>query len=374
VVVSVRRNELVLKDGQPLVTWTAEPNPTSTTAHLIGLVQGAGALFAAGEDGKVITATSDRGPWTTVSSGTSDLLLAGMFHNDTLYVVGSREVVLQSERLYGSRLINISTRGQVGTGGDLMISGFVVTGDRPKQMLIRAAGPTLASSFGLTGVLAAPVLTLIDDAGRTLATNTGWGNNANAATLTATTARVGAFPLAAGSADSALLMTLAPGAYTAQISGANNSTGVSIVEIYDSDLLSNEGPRAVNISTRGLVGTGANQMIAGFVIEGASSRRVLIRASGPALAGFGVAGTLAEPKIELYNSRNLLHASAGAWGLQANADEIRGAAKTVSAFDLPDGSRDSAMVVTLLPGSWTVQISGVNNTTGVALVEVYVLP
>lgn len=129
-----------------------------------------------------------------------------------------------------------------------------------------------------------------------------------------------------------------------------------------------------HISTRGLVGTGANQMIAGFVIEGASSRRVLIRASGPALAGFGVGGTLAEPRMELYNSRNFLHASAGAWGLQTNADEIRGAAKVVSAFELADGSKDSAMVVTLLPGAWTVQVSGANNTTGVALVEAYVLP
>lgn len=115
-------------------------------------------------------------------------------------------------------------------------------------------------------------------------------------------------------------------------------------------------------------------MIAGFIIEGASARRVLIRASGPALAAFGVTGTLAEPKLELYNSRGLLHATAGSWGLQANADEIRGAAKAVSAFDLADGSKDSAMVVTLLPGAWTVQVSGVNDTTGVALVEVYMLP
>jgi hypothetical protein len=339
----------------------------------VGLVQGAGALFAAGEDGKVITATSDRGPWTTVASGTTDLLLAGMFHNDTLYVVGSRELVLQSERLFGSRLVNISTRGQVGTGGDLMISGFVVTGDRPKQMLIRAAGPALGA-FGVTGVLPSPVLTLVDNTGHVLATNTGWSNSANAAAITATSARVSAFPFAVGSADSVLLMTLSPGAYTAQISGLNGSTGVSIVEVYDSDVLSNEGSRAINISTRGLVGTGANVMIAGFIIEGASSRRVLIRASGPALAGFGVTGTLAEPKLELYNSRSLLHASAGAWGLQANADEIRGAAKTMSAFDFADGSKDSAMVVTLWPGAWTVQVSGVNNTSGVALVEVYVLP
>ena len=372
--VSVHQNRLTLKTGEALITWSGELNATGTTADLVGFAAGASALFATGSGGKVITAIDDRGPWYTLPSGTTGILLGGLFYNDSLYIVGENETILQSSPLYGSRLINISTRGQVGTGGDLMISGFVVTGDRPKQVLIRAAGPTLASSFGLTGVLAAPALTLIDSTNRTVATNTGWGNNANAASLSITAARVGAFPFAAGSADSALLTTLTPGAYTAQIAGVNNTTGVSIVEVYDIDALSNEGSRAINISTRGLVGTGANQMIAGFVIEGASSRRVLIRASGPALAGFGVGGTLAEPRMELYNSRNFLHASAGAWGLQTNADEIRGAAKVVSAFELADGSKDSAMVVTLLPGAWTVQVSGANNTTGVALVEAYVLP
>src|SRR5262249_53520288 len=173
-----------------------------------------------------------------------------------------------------------------------------------------------------------------------------------------------------------VLTTLTPGAYTALISGANNTTGLSIVEVYDADPLSNEGSRAINISTRGVAGSGANKMIAGFVIDGASSRRVLIRAVGPGIsvAPFNVSGTLAEPQIELYNSRNLLHATAGAWGLQSNADEIRGSAKVVSAFDLPEGSKDSAMVVTLLPGAWTVQVGGAGNATGVVLVEVYALP
>ncbi len=375
-IVSVRRNALVLKDGQPLVTWTAEANPTSTTAHLVGLVQGAGALFAAGEDGKIITATSDRGPWTTLASGTTDLLLAGIFHQDTLYVVGHRETVLQSERLFSSRLINISTRGQVGTGSDLMISGFVITGPQPKPVLIRAAGPTLAASFGLTGTLTAPVLTLVDSENRNVATNTGWTTAANVAAITSTAARVGAFPFAANSADSAILTTLTPGAYTTLVSGANNTTGLSIVEVYDADPLSNEGSRAINISTRGVAGSGQNKMIAGFIIGGAAARRVLIRAVGPGIAGapFNVGGTLAEPQIELYNSRSLLHATAGAWGLQSNADEIRGSAQAVSAFALPEGSKDSAMVVTLLPGAWTVQVGGPGTTTGVVLVEVYALP
>jgi len=115
-------------------------------------------------------------------------------------------------------------------------------------------------------------------------------------------------------------------------------------------------------------------MIAGFVINGSAARRVLIRAVGPALGAFGVPGTIAEPQLELYTSRGLLQASAGAWGLQTNADEIRSAAQVVNAFKLADGSKDSAMVVTLLPGAWTVQAGGPDGSTGVALIEVYVLP
>ena len=115
-------------------------------------------------------------------------------------------------------------------------------------------------------------------------------------------------------------------------------------------------------------------MIAGFVINGSAARRVLIRAVGPTLGDFGVPGTIAEPQLELYTGRGLLQASAGAWGLQTNADEIRSAAAVVNAFKLADGSKDSAMVVTLLPGAWTVQAGGPAGTTGVALIEVYVLP
>lgn len=374
--VSVHRDRLVLKTGESIITWSGEMNRTGTTADFVGLAAGASALFATGQGGKVITAVDDRGPWTALPSGVSGILLGGLFYNDSLFIVGENETILQSAPLYSSRLINISTRGQVGTGANVMISGFVITGDTPKQVLVRAAGPTLASAFGLSGTLAAPVLTLVDNQNRTVATNAGWSSNANAPAIVSTAARVGAFPFAAASADSAVLTTLAPGAYTALISGTNNTTGLSIVEVYDADTLSNQGSRAINISTRGIAGSGQNKMIAGFVIDGASSRRVLIRAVGPTLgnAPFSIGGTLAEPQLELYNSRNLPHASAGAWGLQPNADEIRSSAKTVGAFDLPDGSKDAAMVVTLMPGAWTVQVGTAGSTSGVVLVEVYALP
>ncbi len=170
------------------------------------------------------------------------------------------------------------------------------------------------------------------------------------------------------------MVTLPPGAYTAQISGAANTTGLALDEAYDADPLANDTSRALNLSTRGVAGSDSSKMIAGFVIEGASSRRVLIRAIGPALAAFGVPGTLAEPQLEIYNSRGLLHAAAGEWGRQSNVADIRSAAEATGAFALTDGSKDSAMVITLLPGAWTVQAGGPAGTTGVALIEVYVLP
>ncbi|MEY2882096.1 MAG: hypothetical protein RLZZ15_4476, partial [Verrucomicrobiota bacterium] len=371
--VGIHRNNLVLKSGDSLVTWSAEVTDTGGGAGLVGLSVGAGALFATGTLGTVLTATSDKGPWYPLASGTRGILLAGLFANDTLYIVGESETVIQSDPIYLSRLRNISTRGAVGTGGDIMISGFIVRGTGPKQVLVRAAGPALGA-FGLTGTLAAPVLTLLDNKAAPLATNTGWSTAANAATVASTAARVGAFPFANGSGDSAFVATLNPGDYTVQVAGAGNTTGLAIVEVYDTDAFSNTGPQAINISTRGLVRTGAEKMIAGFIVDGASSRRVLIRAVGPGLAQFGVPGTLAAPQIELYNSRGLLHSTAAAWGLQSNADEIRAAFASSGAFALADGSLDSAMVVTLLPGAWTVQVGGANNTTGLAIIEVYALP
>ncbi len=372
-VAAIFRNQVAVPGSAPRLTWSFARQNTGRPARLRGLVQGAGALFATGEDGSVITASDYRGPWSVLSSGTTANLLGGLYSHDTLFVVGENETVLRSAPLVASRLVNLSTRGQVNGGAGLMIAGFVINGDRPKQVLVRAVGLALAG-FGLPGALSNPVLTLLDNTNRRIATNAGWGTATNAAAISASVTRVGAFPLAAGSADSAALVTLPPGAYTAQISGAANTTGLALVEAYDADPLANDTSRALNLSTRGVAGSDSSKMIAGFVIEGASSRRVLIRAIGPALAAFGVPGTLAEPQLEIYNSRGLLHAAAGEWGRQSNVADIRSAAEATGAFALADGSKDSAMVITLLPGAWTVQVGGLPGTTGVALVEVYVLP
>jgi hypothetical protein len=130
-----------------------------------------------------------------------------------------------------AQLTNISTRASVGTGSSVEIAGLVIQGPAPAQVLIRAVGPTL-STFNVSGVLAKPTLTVVDASGNTVGTNTGWSTNSNAAAIAAETTKVGAFALPSGSADCALLVTLAPGAYTAIVSGVGGTTGVALVEAY----------------------------------------------------------------------------------------------------------------------------------------------
>jgi hypothetical protein len=131
-----------------------------------------------------------------------------------------------------TRLANISTRAQVGVGGSILIPGFVISGSGMETLLVRADGPAL-TQFGVTGVLAQPILSVFDGSGKVIASNTGWGTNANTAQIASVAAQVGAFPLASGSADCALIISLPPGGYTVQVAGVNNTTGVALAEIYE---------------------------------------------------------------------------------------------------------------------------------------------
>jgi hypothetical protein len=269
---------------------------------------------------------------------------------------------------FPARLINISTRAQVGTGGNILITGFVIGGTGSETLLIRGDGPAL-TAFSVTGVLAQPTLSVLDSNQNILATNTGWG--ANAAQVTAAAAQSGAFPLTAGSADCALVITLPAGAYTAEVSGVGGTTGVALAEVYE---VSSTGTRLINLSTRAQVGTGGNVLIPGFVISGNGQESLLLRGVGPALAQFGVGGVLAMPELLVFdNSQNTVAADTG-WGTNVNAAAIAAAAIQVNAFALPMGSADSATLISLSPGAYTMEISGVGNTTGVALAEVYELP
>ena len=265
-----------------------------------------------------------------------------------------------------ARLINISTRAQVGTGANIMIAGFVVGGSGSETVLVRADGPAL-SAFGLTGVLAQPVLSVLDGTGKVLATNTKWGSNADPSQISAAATAVGAFGLASGSYDSALIATLPPGAYTAEVSGAGGTTGIALAEIYE---VSYSGTRLINISTRAPVGTGANLLIAGFVIGGNANEKLLVRADGPALTAFGVEGALSQPSLSVMSGSAVV-AENTAWGTATDPDQIASIATAVGAFSLVQGSADSAAVLSLSPGAYTMEVGGVGTSTGVGLAEVY---
>jgi hypothetical protein len=179
---------------------------------------------------------------------------------------------------------------------------------------------------------------------------------------------VGAFALATGSKDAALVASLSPGAYTAPVAATDVGGGVALLEVYDAS--NSMAASVVNVSTRAYVGTGDNVLIPGFVIGGTGTLRLLIRAVGPTLSSFGVTGALADPTITLYRGTTAL-ASNDNWSSAANAAEIASTAVAVGGFAFANGSRDAAILTTLEPGAYSAIISGVGNTTGTALMELY---
>ena len=270
------------------------------------------------------------------------------------------------------QLVNVSSRTQVGTGANILIEGFSVTGPATstQQVLIRAIGPGL-TQLKVTGVLAQPVLSIYDSKGNLIATNTGWSNNDNVAAIQAAVGTVGAFPLPIGSADSALLLPLSPGNYTMQVSGLGGTTGIALGEVYQ---VNQADCQVVNISGRAQVGISGGILIAGFGVAGGPAR-MLIRGDGPSLIPLGVPNCLLKPVVQVFDSNGDIIASNTGWSGGANvAPMIANATAMVGAFTLPIGSADSALLLTLPPGNYTMQISGLGGTVGDALAECYLMP
>jgi hypothetical protein len=275
-----------------------------------------------------------------------------------------------------SKLVNISTRSSVGTATNVQIAGFVIQGAEAKTVLVRANGPSLGlAPFNLSGVLVDPVLKLYQ--GQTvIAENQGWSSGSTETTSALQNAfdSSGAFTWSAGGKDSALLVSLSPGAYTAIISGATGGTGIALVEVYE---VGANQSHLVNISTRSPTGSGAAVQIAGFVIRGTQSKTVLIRASGPALAAapFNLPGTLLDPVLSLYAGQTQIAQDTG-WSSDGAAavSAFKVAFTSSGAFSWPEGSVDAALLVTLAPGDYTAQVSSKSGGTGVTLVEVYEVP
>lgn len=267
-----------------------------------------------------------------------------------------------------ARLINISARAAVGTGENALIAGVVVADTESKQYLARAIGPTLAA-FGASGTVPDPQLSVYNGIGSEIFRNNGWSTGPDAALIPLYSRSVGAFPLTAGSRDSALASTLAAGAYTLQISTPSNQPGIGLAELYELD----SNGRTVNLSTRAQVRTGDGVLIGGFVVEGPAYQRMLIRAVGPTLAAFGVAGALADPIITIYSGQEIV-ATNDRWQASANAAAVASATSIVGAFALAPGSEDAALLITLPPGAYTVEVKGKGGTEGVALLEIYGVP
>jgi hypothetical protein len=292
---------------------------------------------------------------------------------NTVVAVGHQGTILRGElpaapaASNSGRLVNLSIRTVARTGDDTLIVGVGLGGTAApatKAVLLRAIGPSLGA-FGVGGTLADTVLTVFQ--GQTqVAQNDDWAGGFDFAS-------VGAFALAGNPIrDAALYNAAIPsGSYSIQVTGKNNATGVALAEIYDATPASSFSvatPRLINVSARTQVGTGDDVLIAGFSIGGSTPLRVLIRAVGPTLAAFGVGGTLADPRLQIFRGQTQI-AENDNW---AAADAATFG--SVGAFALQANSRDAALVITLQPGTYSAQISGVNNTTGVALVEVYELP
>ncbi|MEO6969455.1 MAG: hypothetical protein ABI217_00995 [Chthoniobacterales bacterium] len=263
-----------------------------------------------------------------------------------------------------SELLNISTRLNVLTNDNVLIGGFIITGTGSKQVVIRGLGPSLTKA-GVTGVLADPVLQLHNQTGATIAMNDNWKQNNLTDQNTIVTNGLNMY---AGSVindlESVIVANLAPGAYTAIVSGNTGDTGVGLVEAYDLDGTGTS--HLVNLSTRGFVGTGDDVLIGGVIVgtRSGGSPTVVVRAIGPSLAGVGVTGVLQDPSLELHDSNGAIIATNDNWR-DGQQDQL------IVDQLAPTDDRESAIEITLAPGAYTAIVSGVGGTTGVALVEFY---
>ena len=272
----------------------------------------------------------------------------------------------------GSKLINVSTRAFVQTGDDVMIGGFIVQGTQAKRIIVRAIGPELIP-FGIPNPLADPTLELHDGTGALIASNDNWVTTIIGGIITTDqVAAIRASGYAPTNAmESAMIVTLAPGNYTAIVRGVNNTTGIGLVEVYD--LGTNSTSILGNISTRSLVQTGDNVMIGGFIVQGIQAKRVIVRAIGPELSQYGVPNPLLDPTLELHDANGRLIASNDNWmatiiGGIITQDQV---AAIRDSGHAPSDARESAMIVDLPPGNYTAIVRGKNIIIGVALVEVY---
>jgi phospholipase/lecithinase/hemolysin len=272
---------------------------------------------------------------------------------------GHHQLASEANRLLSGQIaplakaINISTRGLVGTGEDVLIAGFIISGSQPKKVIVRALGPTLGT-LGVSGALADPTITIVNSSNVVVASNDNW-RSTQEPQITAS----GLAPH--NDLESAIIATLPPGSYSALVSGKNGETGIGLVDVYELDATSSIFH---NLSTRGFVGTGDNVLIGGFIIGNGEQPVIVVRAIGPTLGSFGITQPLQDPTLEVRDGNGDLIAFENDW-----QDNTPTAVK--AALLQPQDSRESAVVLSLPAGKYSAIVRGKNGTTGVALVEAY---
>ena len=261
---------------------------------------------------------------------------------------------------------NIATRLPVGTDQSVLIGGFIIQGSAPKRLVVRGIGPSLNSVLG--GALQDPTLELRNGAGGLVAANNNWRVTQFGGVITADQSidltATGVAP--SNEAEPAIVVTLDPGAYTAIVRGANNSTGIALVEIYDLDAVPLS--TLANISTRGFIQAGNDVMIGGFILQGGvGATQVVLRAIGPSLGAFGITNPLSDPILELYNGNGTTVAVSDDWKTGPNAATLQALGLQLS------NDAESAIYQTgLARGPYTAIVRGKNGGTGIGIVEAYV--
>jgi hypothetical protein len=254
------------------------------------------------------------------------------------------------------QLLNVSARLHTGTGDNVLIGGFIVSGADSKKVIIRALGPSL-TSYGVAGALADPIVELHDHTGAIIASNDNWKDTQQSQIVATNLAPH-------DDHESAIVITLAPGAYTAIAHGVSNTSGVVLLEIYDLDPSANA--RLSNVSARGYVDLGDNVLIGGAILGAGNGgvNLVVARALGPSLKSFGVQNAMQNPVLQLHNQQGMLLDSNDNWK-DGNQQAIRDNGLA------PSDDHEAAIFAVLPPGAYTAIVVGKNNTTGVALVEFY---
>ena len=349
----------------PLRNYTPGQNATSANFIYLGnAATGPKITFNAQSDNTGIVNPALNGLVLTLTpsmTGTATLTVSATDFNGAIGRSISTVTVTPTAPFGNMR--NISTRAKVGVDENVLIGGFVITGTGTKRLLIRALGSELAAR-GVPTVLGDPFLQLYQGS-IVIAQNNTW----NVQTIPADVAAIQATPFAPTDIqEPALLARLGAGAYTVIVTGVAGTTGNSLIEVYELD--TTDTAKLINISTRGSVGTVNDVMIGGFVVGGTTPKRVLVRAVGPSLAGFGVVNPLLNPALQIFSGATPI-AQNDDWGTAPGGGPNPDAAAITASGFQPTSAQESAVIMTLIPGAYTAIVRGVNSTTGVGLIEVY---